>query len=137
MLRKLACDAMILAAVLATGSQPLDIGRAQRLVPIGMRRALIARDRHCAFPGCITPPKWCDAHHVWHWADGGPTKIDNLVLLCGHHHRLVHHSEWDVVMDDGLPRFIAPPWVSPDIATADPTWRITLQDAFPRQPRAG
>jgi hypothetical protein len=136
-LRRLACDAMILPAVLASTSQPLDIGRASRLVPLGMRRALIARDKHCAFPGCDVPAAWCHAHHIQYWANGGPTAIHNLVLLCGHHHRLIHHSAWDVHLEpDGLPAFTPPPWVTPDIATTNPTWRITIHNRHPKQPRA-
>ena len=136
-MRRLACDALILAAVLATTSQPLDIGRASRLVPVGIRRALTLRDHHCAFPGCQVAAAWCHAHHVEHWADGGPTALDNLCLLCPHHHRLIHHSEWAVQINaDGLPIFIAPAWVTPEIATTDPTWRVTITDAFPRRPSA-
>ena len=101
-----------------------------------MRRALIARDKHCAFPGCGVPPAWCHAHHIAFWADGGPTSLPNLVLLCGHHHRLIHHTPWAVtIAEDGLPIFIPPPWVNPHIATADPTWRVTIADAFPTDPR--
>jgi predicted restriction endonuclease len=58
----------------------------------GMRRAVILRDRRCRFPGCDRPHSWCDAHHVVHWADGGPTAVPNLLLLCRHHHRMVHQA---------------------------------------------
>jgi hypothetical protein len=136
-LRRMACDAMVLAAVLSSSSQPLDIGRASRTVPLGMRRALIARDKHCAFPGCGVAPAWCHAHHIVFWADGGPTSLPNLVLLCGQHHRLIHHTPWAVtIAEDGLPTFIPPPWVNPHIAAADPTWRVSITDAFPTRPTA-
>ena len=136
-LRRMACDAVILAAVLASTGQPLDIGRASRTVPLGMRRALILRDEHCAFPGCEVPPAWCQAHHVIFWADGGPTALSNLVLLCGHHHRLIHHTAWTVrIAEDGLPAFTAPPWTNPSIATANPTWRVTINNTFPIRPTA-
>jgi hypothetical protein len=92
--RRLACDANVIPIVLGSESQPLDVGRATYAVPPTMRRALVARDRGCAFPDCDRPPSWCHAHHVKHWADGGDTALSNLVLLCGHHHRVVHHGGW-------------------------------------------
>ena len=64
-------------------------------MPAPMRRALVARDRGYRFPGCDRPEQWCDAHHIVHWANGGATSVDNLVLLCRRHHRLAHHSEWE------------------------------------------
>ena len=111
--RKLACDATIIPLVLGENSEPLDIGRATRLIPPALKRALIARDKGCAFPGCRRPPRWCDAHHINHWADGGPTSLDNLVLLCGYHHDLLHHSDWTVAIIDGRPAFTPPAWLDP------------------------
>jgi hypothetical protein len=70
--RRLACDSTVLRVVLGAKSQPLDIGRATRTIPNHIRRALIIRDRGCAFPGCYRRPRQCHAHHVIHWADGGP-----------------------------------------------------------------
>ena len=103
--RRLACDAGLLPAVLGSAGQPLDIGRDTRVVPAGIRRALVLRDGGCAFPGCERPPGWCDAHHVQHWADGGSTALDNLVLVCGHHHGTVHTTHWSVtVTADGSTR---------------------------------
>ena len=81
--------------------------------PAGIRRAMVTRDRGCAFPGCDRPPAWCDGHHIQHWADGGPTALANLVLLCGHHHRTIHHHGWQARIDQGLPEFIPPPWIDP------------------------
>ncbi|NQX29027.1 HNH endonuclease [Microbacteriaceae bacterium VKM Ac-2854] len=69
----------------------------------------MARDGGCAFPQCDLPATWADAHHVIHWADGGPTTLENTVLLCRQHHTLVHHSAWKIVMRDGIPYFV-PPW---------------------------
>ncbi len=94
--RRLCCDADVIPAVLGTATEVLDVGRAQRLVTSAIWRALVARDAHCRFPHCTRPPMMCHAHHVEHWVDGGPTSLDNLVLLCGHHHRLVHAGPWTV-----------------------------------------
>ncbi|MEE2060804.1 HNH endonuclease signature motif containing protein [Rhodococcus artemisiae] len=67
------------------------------------------RDGGCAFPGGSTPPAWADAHHLRHWVDGGDTDLDNLVMLCGHHHRLMHHTDWEVELTEHLrPQFIPP-----------------------------
>ncbi len=88
--RRLACDASVMRVVMAGPSEPLDVGRRTPVVSAAIRRAVIVRDRGCRFPGCDRPHTWCDAHHVVHWADGGPTSVANLLLLCRRHHRLVH-----------------------------------------------
>ena len=68
---------------------------------------MTVRDADCRFPSCDRPHAWCDAHHIVHWADGGATALDNLVLLCRRHHRMVHGSRgFRVVMADGAPRFL-------------------------------
>ena len=90
--RRIACDARVIPVVLGSKGEPLDVGRASHTVPTAIRRAVIIRDRGCAFPGCSVPARWCEIHHVVYWADGGPTSVDNCVALCGRHHRLVHHS---------------------------------------------
>ncbi len=113
--RMLACDSEVIPVVLGTESQPLDVGRASRSVPTGMRRALIARaGGHCEMPGCDRPASWCDAHHCFHWAEGCPTKLANLALLCRRHHRLVHKPGWEIRMDtDGHPVFTPPALIDP------------------------
>lgn len=90
--RTIACDASVMRVMLGGRSEPLDVGRRTPVVPPALRRAVIVRDRGCRFPGCDRPHTWCDAHHVVHWADGGPTSLPNLLLLCRRHHRLVHHG---------------------------------------------
>src|SRR4029453_14388627 len=72
--------------------QPLEVGRATRGVQPAQRAALAVRDGGCVFPGCDRPLAWCDAHHLWHWLDGGPTDLANLALLCRAHHRAVHEG---------------------------------------------
>ena len=108
--RRLACDADVIPVVLGTRSEVLDVGRAHRLTTPALWRALVCRDRHCAFPGCTKPPVMGHAHHVVHWADGGPTALGNLVLLCGHHHRTIHSTPWRVRLNagDGRPEFLPP-----------------------------
>ncbi|MCW6006187.1 HNH endonuclease [Micromonospora sp. CPCC 205371] len=110
--RRLACDAHIIPMVLGGDGQILDVGQSRRLFTGPLRRALVARDGGCAFPGCDRPPRWCDGHHIKAWSAGGDTALHNGVLLCGHHHRIIHRGEWEVRMaDDGRPNFIPPPYV--------------------------
>ncbi|HEX6516263.1 MAG TPA: DUF222 domain-containing protein, partial [Nocardioidaceae bacterium] len=109
--RKLACDAELIPGVLGAKGEILDVGRAKRLVTAAIFTALVLRDRHCAFPGCTRPPIACDAHHLVSWLDGGPTSLDNLVLLCRAHHTLLHSSGWQVRLNphDRRPEFKPPP----------------------------
>ena len=113
-LRRLCCDAAVVPVVLGSAGQPLDVGRATRTIPDGLRRAVAARDRGCAFPGCDRPPSWAEVHPVVEWQHGGPTEINNLVMLCGRHHRVLHESGWAVRIRDGLPEFVPPRWIDPD-----------------------
>ena len=120
--RRLSCDASVVRITKATsgevhdgsahgGSAPdgevLDIGRKTRTIPPALRRALEARDRGCRFPGCGL--RFTDAHHVRHWADGGETKLENLISLCRFHHRLVHEEGYTVHFPRGeRPYFLDP-----------------------------
>jgi 5-methylcytosine-specific restriction protein A len=115
-LRLLACDAAVVPVVMGGNGQPLDVGRASRTIPDGLRRAVTARDKGCAHPGCDRPPSWSECHHIVEWEHGGPTRLDNLVMLCRSHHVLIHHSGWIVRIRDGLPEFIPPRWIDPDQA---------------------
>ncbi len=111
--RKIACDSGIIPMLLGSRSQIHDVGRKTRTINSGLRRILVARDKGCAFPGCTRPPKHCEAHHVKFWSEGGETNLDNLVLLCRRHHDLVHHSEWQIQMINGVPVFRPPVFVDP------------------------
>lgn len=104
LLRRLACDADIIPVVMGGESEILDVGRARRLVPASMRRALIARDGGCLFPGCTIPSTWTEGHHVVPWSHGGATSIDNTALLCSAHHHAVHSGRWMIEAD---PRWLA------------------------------
>ena len=127
---RLACDARIVPVVLAATGEPLFLGREQRLASRAQRRALAQRDGGCAFPGCEAPPQWCVAHHVIHWAAGGATDLSNLVLLCPHHHRMVHRGEWEVAIHDGFPVLTPPDWI-PGGPRANPLHRPDLARARP------
>ncbi|MGW4831028.1 DUF222 domain-containing protein [Amycolatopsis japonica] len=112
--RLAACDCLMIPVVLGAAGEPLDVGRMKRFVTPGQRRALNIRDGGCAFPGCHRAPKHCHAHHIRHWADGGPTDLRNLVLLCSFHHRLIHHGDWQVRMaPEGIPEFVPPQYLDP------------------------
>jgi len=104
--RRLSCDASLVTIVEDESGQPLDIGRKTRTIPPAIRRALRSRDAGCRFPGC-THTRFLDGHHIRHWAQGGETKLTNLVMLCRFHRRQMHEGRVDVqVPDDGALRFI-------------------------------
>lgn len=111
--RRWACDAKIIPAVCDGVSEPLDVGRAMRTVPAAVRRALVVRDKGCAFPGCGRSPSRCSAHHVKHWVDGGETSVENCCLLCEYHHRVVHDTTWDITIRPDRVDFIPPAVVDP------------------------
>ena len=106
--RRLCCDAGIVPVVDGANGEPLSVGRRTRSIPPSVRRALSNRDRGCRFPGCPATHR-LHGHHVKHWANGGETSLDNLILLCPTHHRLVHEGGFDVQrLDDGMFRFTNP-----------------------------
>lgn len=124
--REHTCDSDV--AYLWFDTQPGNLNAASRKRTFDgkLRRLLEARDRGCAFPGCDRPPAWCAGHHIKHWVDGGPTTLNNGVLLCGHHHTLIHHGQWIVRLgDDLLPEFIPPEYVDPHrTPIRNERWRI-------------
>ena len=111
--QQLGCDATISWYVPSeSGRSGPRLSERVRLFTARTRRLLELRDLGCAFPGCDRPPGWCHAHHIVPWSRGGPTTVANGVLLCGHHHRLVHQGSWRVRMAaDQLPEFVPPNWV--------------------------
>ncbi len=93
--RRMACDSSVVHWHENDAGEPLNIGRKTRSIPPAIRRALKRRDGGCRFPGCSST-RFVDAHHIRHWADGGETSMNNLVLLCRRHHRLVHEEGFGV-----------------------------------------
>jgi hypothetical protein len=89
-LERISCDCRISRIITDGPSNVLDVGRETRNVSNAQWNALVVRDRHCTAPGCDRPPGMCEAHHIWHWEHGGPTNLDNLKLLCWHHHKQQH-----------------------------------------------
>jgi Domain of unknown function (DUF222) len=100
--KRLLCDAQLTFIVQGEHHEPLWMSRTVRSATPAQWRALVARDRHCAFPGCTVKPIWCEAHHVLEYdRDHGPTDIDNMALLCGGHHKIVHSTGWSAKMEPG------------------------------------
>ena len=92
--RRLSCDASVIPVVLGTGGEVMDWGLAKRFFTEAQTRRLWLRDGGCTYPGCDAPPQWTDAHHLVHWADLGPSDLDNGALLCDRHHTIVHNRRY-------------------------------------------
>ncbi|MFJ6157604.1 HNH endonuclease [Pseudarthrobacter sp. NPDC092184] len=112
-LRKMACDADIIPAVLGSHGEILDLGRKTRLFTPAQRLALTARDQGCTFPNCTIPAPWCEAHHITYWSDGGPTSTSNGALLCSAHHHLIHKEQWIITTRHGTPWYTPPKHIDP------------------------
>ena len=116
--RRLCCDGGVVPLLEDDQGNVLSVGRKQRTVPTAIKRALMARDRCCRFPGCHHE-RFVDAHHIQHWADGGETSLENLLILCTHHHTLIHEEGFRVgrradgthyfARPDGRPIEVSPP----------------------------
>jgi hypothetical protein len=129
--RRQACDARVEVVALGADGQPVGVGRARRSVPGWLSRQLRRRDGGCRFPGCERR-RWGHAHHVRHWADGGPTDLANLLWLCPHHHRVVHEGGWSIegdpardvifVRPDGRPFPGQPPPLPPELSARMANW---------------
>lgn len=130
-LQQAADEAALVPVVLNGSGGVLAYGRTRRLASRGQRLALIARDGGCCFPGCDRPAAWTEVHHIRAWADGGPTDIDNMCLLCRFHHREFERTGWQVRMsDDAVPEWIPPPFVDPDRRPRRNTAQLLRDFAF-------
>ena len=96
--RRLACDAAVTPIFLDSESNQPRAGQTSRSISGSQRKALVFRDKGCRFPGCDRPADWTDVHHLKHWADGGKHVMDNMILLCRRHHRMVHEEGWQLVV---------------------------------------
>ena len=96
--RRLACDANIHRVITRADGSVLDYGRATRTVSAALFTVLSLRDRGCRYPGCDRPSHATDAHHIHHWIDHGQTNEENLVLLCRHHHTVIHRPGWQITL---------------------------------------
>ncbi|UNK46809.1 HNH endonuclease signature motif containing protein [Arthrobacter sulfonylureivorans] len=112
--RRMACDAEIIPAILGSKGEVLDLGRSQRFFSRAIRKALLLRDKGCAFPGCSMPAFWTEAHHIVPWWAGGRTDINNGVCLCSLHHDLIEQGNWEINVIDGIPWFTPPDYIDPD-----------------------
>lgn len=130
---RILCDAGVVAVLDDADGKPLDVGRKRRVFSGALRRALLARDGGCRFPGC-THTRYLHGHHLRHWVDGGPTSLENALTLCTRHHTLIHEGGFRVIADRDRVRFLRPdgrevgagpgasPVPLPALATLPPTW---------------
>jgi hypothetical protein len=96
--KRLCCDGQVVILGEDENGEPLNIGRKTRTVSTAINRALRARDKGCRFPGC-QHTRFVDAHHIEHWSNGGQTSLDNLMLLCSQHHKLIHEGGFNIDRD--------------------------------------
>jgi hypothetical protein len=135
--RRVACDASVVRVTHGDGGNVLDVGRRTRAIPARLRRALAARDDGCRFPGC-THRRYLEGHHLTHWAEGGETKLGNLVHLCPFHHRLVHEGGYRIEGNaNGELTFVRPGGTSIRVAGEPPLLPEDAPAAPVAQHRAG
>ncbi|MGH2736845.1 MAG: DUF222 domain-containing protein [Actinomycetota bacterium] len=130
--RRLGCDARLQFVLTDRQGDALGIGRTSRNVPAWLQRELLFRDEGCTFFGCGTRA-FLQAHHIWHWEDGGPTELWNLVLVCCFHHKLVHELGWKVMLDGNIPKWYRPDGTRYDPGP-DPPGLLTIQEQIDLAP---
>jgi hypothetical protein len=116
--QRMSCTAAVRRLVLEGDSVVLDLGRKQRLLSPQARRAVEVRDKHCVWPGCDRPPRWCDSHHREEWSSGGETSVQLSALICRRHHRMRHEGGWKLVFNEREARWKAIPPPAPDLPFA-------------------
>jgi hypothetical protein len=122
--RHVGCHGTIHRLTLAANGAIKALHVEDRVFNHWQRKAIGARDGGCIIPGCTVPPAWCEVHHVVDWAKGGPTCVDNGVLLCWHHHHGIETSGWEIRMIDGMPQVRPPGWIDPQRPWREPNRRI-------------
>ncbi len=105
--RRLTCDGALVSVLEDGQGEVLNVARKTRVIPSAIRRALRARDGSCQYPGC-SQSRYVDGHHIVHWADGGETKLDNLILICRRHHGLVHEFGYRIIKKETGFEFVKP-----------------------------
>ena len=117
---RFACDCSLTRVLVDSDSMVIDVGREKRILTGSRRRALVARDKHCRWPGCDRPASWTNAHHLVHWIHGGTSDLDNQVLLCYRHHWMVHEGGWQVMNAEDGNLIAIPPTYAIDSWTRGP-----------------
>src|SRR5699024_1623786 len=107
------CNISVSPITLTGQRQVLSIGRKSRQFSEALRRAILARDRGCAVPGCHWPAAWCELHHIKYWSKNGKTSIENGVMMCGHHHQALHAKMLEIERVNGEIRFKLHPMIDP------------------------
>lgn len=114
MVERIACDCSATRLLLGSDSTVIDVGRAKRVISAPLRKALVTRDQHCAWPGCDRHATFSEGHHLLHWIRNGPTILSNLVLLCYWHHVRVHEGRWQIARSNDGRVLVVPPPQGPD-----------------------
>jgi Domain of unknown function (DUF222)/HNH endonuclease len=133
---RISCDSNLTRVLFGPDSQPLDVGRTKRLVTPALRIGVVSRDVHCIFPGCDRPASWCDIHHLIPWSEGGPTSLENLVMVCRHHHTLVHEGGWQMKGTPGHLAFYRPDGSQLDADLPPRPLPTALPSTRPKRPPA-
>ncbi len=110
----IATDAHVIPIIFRGAHEIAAYGHTHRIASPNQRLALIARDQGCSFPGCTIPPAWCQTHHITGFHLNQQTRVDDLTLLCGHHHRIFEKLGWTCHLITGIPHWTSPPWIDPN-----------------------